>query len=63
MNILTPLHENHICTVVVGKFIIIRLPNGKLWIRNTETGEGMELNSDTEKKFEQAVLEFFAENF
>lgn len=53
----------HDCIITIGRFVLYRLYDGKLYLRSLETGEGMGMNEQTEKKFEQMVLEFFAENF
>ena len=45
--------------IVIGDFIIRKLKDGSLWLE-FETGEGMQVQED---KFEDAIRQFFAENF
>lgn len=45
--------------ITIGEFYIIKMSNGKIWIRH-ESGEGGEFD---EKQLAVAVAEFYAENF
>ena len=50
--------------ITIGEYTIMRLSNGKIWIRHSgPDGHGMEGGEFDEKKLAQVIEKFYAKEF